>query len=145
VAAWLTARGREMLGPRELLIDDSWSGELSGLAGPRRTMHRPDLIGVVPTRRPAAIEVELRRKSKPRLRAILDLHARWIATGRSGACVYVCGDAAMRELVTSQAALAGLRLEDGGLRIELLETIKRLALAAADETTDRARVAGEAR
>jgi hypothetical protein len=145
VAAWLTARGREMLGPRELLIDDSWSGELSGLAGPRRTMHRPDLIGVVPTRRPAAIEVELRRKSKPRLRAILDLHARWIATGRSGACVYVCGDAAMRELVTSQAVLAGLSLEDGGLRIELLETIKRLALAAADETTARARVAGEAR
>ena len=145
VAAWLTARGREMLGPRELLIDDSWSGELSGLAGPRRTMHRPDLIGVVPTRRPAAIEVELRRKSKPRLRAILDLHARWIATGRSGACVYVCGDAAMRELVTSQAALAGLSLEDGGLRIELLETIKQLAIAAADETTARARVAGAPR
>jgi hypothetical protein len=145
VAAWLTARGREMLGPRELLVDDSWSGELSGLAGPRRTMHRPDLVGVVPTRRPAAIEVELTRKSKPRLRAILDLHARWISTGRSGACVYVCGDAAMRELVTSQAALAGLRLEDGGLRIELLETIKQLAIDAADETTARARVAEAAR
>jgi hypothetical protein len=145
VAAWLTARGRQMLGPRELLIDDSWSGELSGLAGPRRTMHRPDLVGVVPGRRPAAIEVELTRKSKPRLRAILGLHARWIATGRSGACVYVCGDAAMRELVISQAALAGLSLEDGGLRIELLETIKQLAIAAANETAARARVAGAAR
>jgi hypothetical protein len=145
VAAWLTARGREMLGPRELLVDDSWSGELIGLAGPRRTMHRPDLVGVVPSRRPAAIEVELRRKSNSRLPAILNLHARWIATGRSGACVYVCGDAVMRELVISQAEIAGLTLEDGGLRIELLETIKQLAIAAADETAARARVAGAAR
>ena len=113
--------------------------------GPGGRCIDPDLIGVVPSRRPAAIEVELRRKSKPRLRAILNLHARWISAGRSGACVYVCGDAGMRELVASQAALAGLSLEDGGLRIELLETIKQLAIAAADETAARPRVAGEAR
>lgn len=145
VAAWLTTRGREMLGPRELLADDSWSGELRGLAGPRRVMHRPDLVGVVPAKRPAAIEVELRRKSKPRLRAILDLHARWIAAGRSGACVYVCGDPVMRELVIGQAALVGLSVEHGAIRIELLDTIKQLTLAAADETAARARVAGAAR
>src|ERR1035437_6625897 len=41
-AAWLTARGREMLGPRELLLDDGWSGELSMGLG-RRVVHRPDL------------------------------------------------------------------------------------------------------
>ncbi len=78
VAAWLTARGREILGPRELLVDDSWRGELNGVSTPRRAVHRPDLVGVVPSRRPAAIEVELARKSKARLRAILSLHARWI-------------------------------------------------------------------
>jgi len=142
VAAWLTARGREMLGPRELLVDDSWRGELNGVSTPRRAVHRPDLVGVVPSRRPAAIEVELARKSKARLRAILSLHARWIATGRSGACVYVCGDEAMRELVISQAALAGLRLEDRSLRVELLETVKELALAASDEAAARTRLAG---
>lgn len=26
--AWLTARGREMLAPREVLVDDGWRGEL---------------------------------------------------------------------------------------------------------------------
>ena len=108
-------------------------------------VHRPDLVGVVPGRRPAAIEVELARKSKARLRAILGLHARWIAAGRSGACVYVCGDDAIRELVVSQAALAGLRLEDGGLRVELLETIKELALAASAGAIAETRVVGAPR
>ncbi len=146
VAAWLTARGREMLGPRELLVDDSWRGELSGISSRGQSlMHRPDLVGVVPSRRPAAIEVELARKSKARLRAILSLHARWIATGRSGACVYVCGDEVMRELVISQAALAGLSLEDRSLRVELLETVKERALAASDEAAARTRLAGATR
>ena len=65
-AAWLTARRREMLGSRELLIDDAWRGVLND--GPRSVVHRPDLIGVVPGRRPAVIEVELTRKSRVRLR-----------------------------------------------------------------------------
>lgn len=52
VAAWLTARHRELVGPRELLADDAWRGELEGVSG-RRAAHRPDVIGVVPGRRPA--------------------------------------------------------------------------------------------
>ena len=101
---------------------------------------------MVPGRRPAAIEVELARKSKVRLRAILALHARWIVeAGRSGACVYVCGDNAIRELVVSQPALAGLRAEDGGLRVELLDTIKELALAASADAVAETRVAGATR
>jgi hypothetical protein len=127
VAAWLTVRQREMLGPRELLANDSWSGKLPRSAGTRDVVHRPDLVGVVPGRRPAAIEVELRRKSKARLRAILALHARWIAAGQSGACFYVCGDDAIRRLVLAEAPLAGLDPSDGSLRVELLETIKQLA------------------
>jgi hypothetical protein len=132
VAAWLTAREREMIGSRELLARHAWHGELLGLPGPRELVHRPDLVGVVPGRRPAAVEVELRRKSKARLRAILKLHARWIAAGQSGACVYVCGDREIRELVCGQAALVGLSPDDGSLRIEMLETIKQLALEARD-------------
>lgn len=130
LAAWLTARGRQMLGPRELLVHHAWRGELLGLPGPRELVHRPDLVGVVPGRRPAAVEVELRRKSKARLRAILKLHARWIAAGQSGACLYVCGDAEIRRLVLAQAALVGLDPDNGSLRVELLQTIKRQAVEA---------------
>lgn len=129
-AAWLTARGRQMLGPRELLEHDRWRGELLGLPGPRELFHRPDLVGVVPGRRPAAIEVELRRKSKARLRAILRLHARWIAAGQSGACVYVCGDPEIRRLVLTQAEQVGLETHNGSLRIELLDAVKQLAVEA---------------
>jgi len=129
VAAWLSVRGREMLAPRELLLDDSWRGELRGPPG-KWLVHRPDLVGVVPGRRPAAIEVELTRKSKARLQAILSLHASWIATGRSGACVYICRDESLRALVVAQASQVGLHVVNGSLRVELLEAIKQLALEA---------------
>lgn len=145
VAAWLTARQREMLGPRELLVHDSWSGELRGLSGPRDVVHRPDLVGVVPGRRPAAIEVELKRKSKARLRAILSLHARWIAAGQSGACVYVCRDEEIRQFVLGQAALVGLDPDNGSLRLELLDAIKRLALDASESVPRGTRTAEASR
>lgn len=137
VAAWLTARGREMLGPRELLVHDAWRGELRGLPGQRDIVHRPDLVGVVPGRRPAAIEVELKRKSKVRLRAIMNLHAQWIAAGQSGACVYVCGNPEIRRFVVAQAALVGLDTKGGSLRVELLAAIKLLALEASNGSVPR--------
>jgi hypothetical protein len=105
-------------------------------------VHRPGLVGVVPGRRPAAVEVELQRKSKARLRAILKLHARWIAAGQSGACVYVCGDEGIRDFVLGQAALVGLDPDSGSLRIELLETIKQVALEASEAVPRGTRAAG---
>jgi hypothetical protein len=145
VAAWLTARQREMLGPRELLVHDCWSGELRGLSGPRELVHRPDLVGIVPGRRPAAIEVELKRKSKARLRAILNLHARWIAAGQSGAVVYVCGDEGIRRSLVAQAAQVGLGSDSGSLRVELLDAIKRFALEAFDGVPRGTRAIGAGR
>jgi hypothetical protein len=59
--------------------------------------------------------------------------------------VYVCGDDATCELVVSQAALAGLRLADGGLRVELLETIKELAHAASADAAADTGMAGATR
>lgn len=126
-AAWLSVRGRAMLGPRELASKPGWHGALTDLPGPRRVMHTPDLVGTVPGHRPAAIEVELKRKTKARLRAILALHARWIAIGQSGACVYVCANTDIRELVVNDAAQAGLTQDAGTLRVEMLDTIKQLA------------------
>jgi hypothetical protein len=127
-AAWLTVRGRAMLGPRELAGTAAWHGQLSNLGGPQRIIHTPDLVGIVPGHRPAAIEVELKRKTKRRLRAILALHARWVATGQSGACVYVCANRDIHDLVIEQAAHAGLTQNTGTLRVEMLDTIKQLAL-----------------
>jgi hypothetical protein len=121
-----------MLGPRELLVHDSWRGALRGLTGLRDVVHRPDLVGVAPGRRPAAIEVELKRKSKARLQAIMSLHARWIAAGQSGACMYVCGDDGIRRFVVAQATLVGLNTDSGSLRVELLEAIKELAREASE-------------
>jgi hypothetical protein len=126
VAAWLTVRGREMVGPRELIADQSWQGQVKAAPGSRRLVHTPDLVGIVPGRRPAAIEVELTRKSKARLRAILGLYSRWIASGKLGACVYVCGNEDVRKLVITQAEHIGLRAADGSLRVEMLETVKEL-------------------
>lgn len=126
VAAWLTVRGRGLVGPRELIADESWQGEVKASPGARRLIHTPDLVGIVPGRRPAAIEVELARKSKARLRAILGLHSRWIASGKTGACVYICGNADVHKLVIAQAKHVGLRTSDGSLRVELLDTIKEL-------------------
>jgi hypothetical protein len=126
VAAWLTVRGRDLVGPRELIADHSWQGEVKAAPGSRRLVHTPDLVGIVPGRRPAAIEVELTRKSKARLRAILGLYSRWIASGKLGACVYVCGNEDVRKLVVAQAEHIGLRAADGSLRVEMLETVKHM-------------------
>ena len=108
-------------------------------------VHRPDLVGVVPGRLPAAIEVELTRKSKARLRAILGLHASWIATGRSGACVYVCGNTDVLDLVVAQAEQVGLDVANGSLRVELLDTIRALALGQPDGVPRGTGVAGAGR
>ena len=78
-AAWLTVRGRRYFGPRELLDDPEWSGQLTGWivtasSGPRtgRTWSASWATDGF------AIEVELAPKSKPRLDAILKLHLAWV-------------------------------------------------------------------
>jgi len=92
-AAWLTARRRTVVGPRELLAGSEWLAEVQWIErhGVRRRGHRPDLIGGVRAAGPRlAIEVELAAKSTQRLRAILGLHARWITAGKARAVIYIC-------------------------------------------------------
>ena len=59
-AASMTARGHSFLGPRELVEDRAWSGEISwrDRRGFNTSSHRPDLIGA-PGQGQVAIEVEL--------------------------------------------------------------------------------------
>jgi hypothetical protein len=132
-AAWLTARGRHVVGTRELLVDDSWHTELEWLerGGVRRRGHRPDLAaGIVAGGSLMPIEVELATKSTARLQAILGLHAAWIAARKTSAVIYVCETAKLRARVRDQATQVGLSTERKTLRVELLDTIRDAALAA---------------
>ena len=139
-AAWLTARGRDLLGSRQLLVDDAWWGELAwqDRAGHHRRGHRPDLAGGRGAGSMMPIEVELTDKAKPRMRAVLALHAAWIAAGKTAAVIYVCGHRPLAERVRAQGAEVGLNADSARgrktLRVELLEEIREQALAArADE------------
>jgi hypothetical protein len=133
VAAWLTARGRQMTGPRQLLADASWRGELEWMerGGLRRRGHRPDLLGGIASGGSLLpIEVELASKSLPRLRAILALHATWVGAGKTPAVIYVCGDGDLAERVRREAGEVGLGSERKTLRVELLSTVRDAAVAA---------------
>ena len=131
-AAWLTARGRGMVGPREMLVRADWRGELRWheRGELRRRGHRPDLAGRLPDGQLLPIEVELTEKSSARLKAVLELHSEWIAAGRSGAVIYVCGDEEIAERVLADGAQVGLSVDRGTMRIELIATIQREAVEA---------------
>ena len=131
-AAWLTARGRGMVGPREMLVRTDWRGELRWheRGELRRRGHRPDLAGRLPDGQLLPIEVELTEKSSARLKAVLELHSEWIAAGKSGAVIYVCGDEEIAERVLADGAQVGLSVDRGTMRIELIATIQREAVEA---------------
>jgi hypothetical protein len=131
-AAWLTARGRELQGCREVDGDHSWRGELNWRDGKghHRVGHRPDLAWRSEGAR-VAIEVELARKATPRLEAILGLHARWRAGGQSAGVIYICADRAGCERIRELGAQRGLSTErGGGLRVETLDRIVEQAREA---------------
>jgi hypothetical protein len=121
-----------MVGPRELLVKADWRGELRfrERGELRRRGHRPDLVGRLPDGQVLPIEVELSDKSSARLKAVLELHAEWISAGKSAAVIYVCGDEEIAERVLADGAQAGLSVERGTMRIELVSTIQREAAEA---------------
>lgn len=140
VAAWLTARGRHMIGARELLLDPNWLGELEWVErnGVRQRGHRPDLVAGVPGRgSPMPIEVELTPKSTASLRAILSLHASWIGVGKAPAVIYVCGSSITAERITREGARVGLRAEHKTLRVEMLDSVREAATAVRGKTPGR--------
>ena len=140
-AAWLTARGRSIQGPREVDVDERWHGQIRWREsrGQREAGHRPDLAWLPEDRR-IAIEVELVRKSTPRLEAILDLHARWRSEGQTAGVIYVCGSVRTRERIVALADERGLSRETGGgLRVELLGDVTEQAIAAGEQLRARRR------
>jgi hypothetical protein len=144
-AAYLQLRGRTFLGDRELLDQPGFSGRISwtDAKGHHAAGHRPDLVGLFPDGRPVALEVELTQKSLTRLRAILTLHARWRAEGRTSGVLYVCRDQDLAERITSAArAVNGHDLP--GVAVRLLDELRRLSTEADEQrrTARTARIAG---
>ncbi len=131
MAAWLTVRGREFIGGRELLAFDTWSDEISWRdhKGHHDSTHRPDLVGIRLDGRPIAVEVELAPKSVERLRAILSRHAMWRASGKTNGVYYICGDEDGRQRIKKAAKTGRTFTSDAlGLTVELLETINQQAI-----------------
>jgi hypothetical protein len=130
MAAWLTVRGRDFVGSRELMAFDTWSDRISwrDYKGHHESRHRPDLVGIRADGRPVAFEVELAQKSVERLRPILHRHAVWRASGRTNGVWYVCEDEDGCARIKKVAAKAGYFRDGAGLVLELLATIEARAI-----------------
>src|SRR5450755_602686 len=129
-AAWLTVRGREWLGPRQVLADGSWGGTVRWRTrhGARNSGHRPDL-GVLLDGRRYAVEVELTQKTSARLKAVLAMYGAQVGQNRLRGVIYVCGDAEDQRRVRDAAVSVGL--PDRALRVEPLEEIQSQAVSQA--------------
>ena len=91
-----------MRGPRELLADDEWVGQVHWRehGETRQRGHRPDLIAIASDGGALAFEVELHAKSPGRLTAVLRLYVRWLAEGKLSSLGYVvAGDRERRQLL----------------------------------------------
>jgi hypothetical protein len=129
-AAWLSVRGRDWRGPREVLADPELRGKLEWRTGTgmRRSGHRPDLTVLIPAGT-VAVEVEVARKSSKRLRAVLSLYRRWLAEERITGVIYVCGDPSAAERIGKVAHETGLPAD--ALRTEPLTNVQAQALGEA--------------
>jgi hypothetical protein len=110
MAALLTRQGLVMRGPRELLANDQWVGQIRWHehGETRQRGHRPDLIATASDGGFLAFEVELHAKSPARLTAVLRLYLRWLAEGKLSSLGYVVGSERERRRLLSVGAQVGL-------------------------------------
>jgi hypothetical protein len=128
LAAYLTIRGRNMIAPRELLLDEGWVGELEWTehGETRRRRHRPDFIATAADERTMAIEIELTPKSPERLRAVLRMYVGWLSEGRIDSLLYLVAGERERRLLRRETPRVGLeRGEQFGVQ-EMGEITQRL-------------------
>lgn len=133
-AAYLTRRGRDMVGPRELLADERWVGDLAWQehGETRRRRHRPDFIATGADGRMLAIEVELNAKSPERLRAVLGMYVGWLSAGRVDSLLYIVGgDREHRQLRREAPGVGFERGERFGVQ-SVAEISRRLSEAPSE-------------
>jgi len=111
VSTWLQLRGHSWWSDREIAGDAFWqrSVRYRDHRGTARVPHRPDLA-VELTAGPAAIEVEVQRKPRARLLAILRMYAESIGEDDDplAGLLYVCDRIDIAEAVRRAAWDAGL-------------------------------------
>ena len=133
VSAWLELRGRSWWSEREIAGDEFWlrSVRYSDHRGTARVTHRPDLA-VELTAGPAAIEVEVQRKPRARLLAVLRMYADSIDEDDDplAGLLYVCDRADIADTVRRAAWDAGLA-EGSTLSVRTMDEVVRQARAAA--------------
>ena len=132
VSAWLQLRGHHWWSEREILEDAFWRRDVRyrDRRGTACTTHRPDL-GLQIAGRPAAIEVELQRKSRARLIGILSMYAEH-SDGDDAplyGVLYVCDRADVADALRRAAIDAGLRAP--GLSFRTLHDVVAQTRAAA--------------
>lgn len=111
VSAWLRLRGHRWWSEREIAQDAFWRRDVRyrDRRGTARVTHRPDLALQI-AGRPAAIEVELQRKTRARLIGILSMYAE-LSDGDDAALygvLYVCDRDDVADAVKRAAIEAGL-------------------------------------
>lgn len=111
MSAWLRLRGHCWWSERELAQDAFWRRDVryQDRRGTARVTHRPDLALQI-AGRPAAIEVELQRKTRARLIGILSMYAEH-SDGEDAplyGVLYVCDRDDVADAVRRAAMDAGL-------------------------------------
>jgi len=133
VSAWLELRGRSWWSDREIAGDEFWlrSVRYSDHRGTARVTHRPDLA-VELTAGTAAIEVEIQRKPRARLLAVLRMYADSIDEDDDplAGLLYVCDRADIADTVRRAAWDAGLA-EGPTLGVRTMDDIVGQARTAA--------------
>jgi hypothetical protein len=111
VSAWLQLRGHHWWSEREILEDAFWRCDVRyrDRRGTARITHRPDLSLQI-AGRPAAIEVELQRKTRARLIGILSMYAEHSDGDEAPlyGVLYVCDRADVADALKRAAVDAGL-------------------------------------
>lgn len=123
-AAWLTVRGRDWRGPREVLADPQLEGQVRWMSrnGPRHHGHRPDLAVVIPSG-VVAIEVDVDGSSDDHRSRVLTMYERWVASERLVGVIYICRSDLGADRIARLANHQGL----DQLRVEVLSTIRAQA------------------
>jgi hypothetical protein len=132
VSAWLQLRGHQWWSEREILDDAFWRRDVRfrDRRGTARVTHRPDL-GLRIAGRPAAIEVELQRKTRARLIGILNMYAEHSDGDNAPlyGVLYVCDRADVADAVKRAAMDAGLHAPTLSFRA-LQEVVEQTRAAA---------------